>query len=334
MPHGVNDRMMQMITGYWVTQIIHAVATYSLADHLKGGPLTAAEIARIERTDESATFRLLSACASLGLLTNDGGSQFAATPLLDTLRSDNPQSLRDLALMLPAPGHWQPWGRFVNSIKTGQPQTYSAFGVPFFEYLTKNPIEAEAFTRVMTSDTAVVSQEVARTVDTRSVTVVADIGGAAGALLHALLHANNALQGIVFDRPSVVKCAATAASKAGLQNRLTIVGGDFFESVPSADLYLLKYVLHDWGDDDAIRILQNCRRALRPGGRVAVIEQLLGNVGAPAFAPLMDLTMMVVLTGRERNLLEYQQLFETAGLRLTERFPTKTPVTILEAMAA
>ena len=78
------DRMIRMITGYWVTQIVHAAATYSLADHLKEGPATAEVIAKSEDIDRSATFRLLRACASLGIVTYDGKSRFATTPLLDT----------------------------------------------------------------------------------------------------------------------------------------------------------------------------------------------------------------------------------------------------------
>ena len=102
------DRMMQMITGYWVTQIVHAAATFSFADHLAKGAATAEDVARAEGTDPSATFRLLRTCASLGMVTYDGNSRFLATPLLDTLRKDNPKNLRGVALSLPAPGHWLP----------------------------------------------------------------------------------------------------------------------------------------------------------------------------------------------------------------------------------
>jgi len=111
------------------------------------------------------------------------------------------------------------------------------------------------------------------------------------------------------------------------------VGGDFFQCVPGADLYLLKHILHDWDDAACICILRNCRRALRLGGRVAVIELLLGEIGEPSLAPVFDVTMMVMSSGRERSLVEYKRLFEAAGLRATNVIPTKTPMTILEAVA-
>jgi len=111
------------------------------------------------------------------------------------------------------------------------------------------------------------------------------------------------------------------------------VGGDFFQCVQGADLYLLKHILHDWDDAACICILRNCRRALRPGGRVAVIEVLLGEIGEPSLAPIFDVTMMVMSSGRERNLVEYKRLFEAGGLRATNVIRTKTPMTILEAEA-
>ena len=195
------DRMMQMITGYWVTQIVHAAATFSFAEHLANGGATAEEIARAEGTDPSATFRLLRSCASLGMVTYDGKSRFLATPLLDTLRKDNPKNLRGMALSLPAPGHWLPWGRFAEAVKTGKSQTVRALGAGLFEYLAVNPTEAAAFAEGMTSLTSTVAEETARVIDTSGVNIVADIGGAHGAMLHALLPVHPHLQGIVFDRP-------------------------------------------------------------------------------------------------------------------------------------
>ena len=120
------ERMMQMLTGYFVTQIAGAVATYSIADHLAKGPATAEQIAAIEGIDSAATFRLLRACASLGLVTCDDSLTFSATPLLGTLRTNVPGSLHSMAIAGSAPGHWLPWGRFLDAMRTGQWQTVPA----------------------------------------------------------------------------------------------------------------------------------------------------------------------------------------------------------------
>ena len=328
-----SERMMQMITGYWVTQIVRAAAIYSVADHLANGPATAAEIARAEGTNPSAMFRLMRACASLALLTYEGES-FAATPLLETLRKDNPQSLRGTALALGSPVTWLPWGRFPEAVKEERAQAVPALGMQAWEYLARNPTEANLVARAMVQSTAASTQEVTRILASRFRGIVVDVGGSTGMLLHAMLRANPALEGVVLDLPHVAESAKVAAAEAGLSQRVKVVGGDFFADVPPADLYLLRYILHDWNDEECIRILRNCRGSLRAEGHVAVIEHALGEIGEPTLVPLMDMNMMVTLTGRERSQSEYRHLLEAAGLRITNVFPTNTPsATILEAMA-
>jgi hypothetical protein len=145
--------------------------------------------------------------------------------------------------------------------------------------------------------------------------------------------ANPQLHGIILDLPDVVPSATAAASALGLAERSTALAGDFFASVPEADLYLLKHVLHDWDDGQAVRILENCRRAMRPRGRVIVIELILGEMGKPGPAPFMDLNMMVMLTGRERTLSEYRGLLKQAGFRLDKSSPIRSSMTVIEAVA-
>lgn len=328
------DRMMRMITGYWVTQVVHGAARFALAEHLHAGPKTSAEIAAASDMHPEAAFRFLRACASLGLVAYDGRSAFSTTPLLDILRKDNPRSLRGMALAQPAPGHWLPWGRFADVLKTGENQTKAALGAELFDYFAQTPGEAEDFTEAMRGLTASVSQEVVRVLDMTGVGCAVDIGGASGALLFPLMQANPALRGVVFDLPNIVPSAEKAAAEAGLAERVTTVGGDFFASVPPGDLYLLKYILHDWDDDSCVSILRNCRRAMNPGGRVAVIELVLGEIGEPGPAPLMDLNMLALLRGRERTLPEYRRLFEAAGFNAVKVTPTETPMTVLEAAMA
>ena len=132
--------------------------------------------------------------------------------------------------------------------------------------------------------------------------------------------------------PRYEGCRAAAAQ--GLAERSSVLAGDFFASVPDADLYLLKHILHDWNDGQGIRILENCRRAMRPGGRVIVIELLLGEIGEPGPAPFMDLNMMVMLTGRERTLSEYRALLKQAGFRFDKSSPIRSSMAVIEAVAA
>jgi O-methyltransferase domain len=146
--------------------------------------------------------------------------------------------------------------------------------------------------------------------------------------------ANSQLRGIVLDLPDVVPSATAAAAALGSAERSKAFGGDFFANVPEADIYLLKHILHDWNDGESVHILKNCRQAMRPGGRVIVIERLLGKIGERGWAPLSDpdLNMMVMLTGRERTLAEYCGLLKDAGLRFSKSTPIGSQMAVIEAM--
>jgi hypothetical protein len=324
------QQMMQMIGGYWITQIVHGAARYALADHLAREPMTAAAFADVEGLDRRAAARFLRACASLGLVTTDG-NRYRATELLDTLRKDNPGSLRGFALSQPAPGHWLPWGRFAEALKTGERQTGATLGADIFEYYRAVPDEAAAFTEAMSGLSIASAAEVGRLLDATGLTCAVDVGGAAGALLFSVLRANPHLKGIVFDLPNVIPSAQAAVEAAGLSERAEVVGGDFFEKVPEGDLYLLKYILHDWDDEACVKILRNCRKAARPGARIAVVELLVeaDNI----VASLMDLNMLVMTPGRERTLDEYRDLLAAGGFGEVALTRTKTPMVILTAAA-
>ncbi len=332
-----NARMMQFITGSFVSQTVRAFAELAIADLLAERPATALEIATAAGTHAEATTRLLRVGIALGLVTVDGEARFSSTPLLRTLRQDAPGSLRGLAIALASPGTWLPWGSLVAAVRTGERQTVPVHGMDYFEYLFQHPEEARVFTAAMDGVTGSLAEQAAKIIETRSISVAADIGGASGTLLHALLAANPLLRGIVYDQPHVVPSAAAAAERLGLVDRVSVVAGDFFEFVPEADLYLLKWILHDWDDAACIRILENCRRAMRPGGRVAVIELQLGGMDDPGLTSIMDLNMMVMLTGRERTAEEYGALFKAAGLHPVRVTALQTPFgpwNVTEAAAA
>ncbi len=312
------ERMMAMVTGFWVTQIVSAAATFDLCGHLADGTDTPDAIAAAESIDPIATRRLLRTCASLGLVTSTDGVHFTGTALLDTLRRDDPNSLRGMACAQAAPGHWLPWGRFTEAVRSGDSQVAPALGAAtIFDYYAVHRDEADIFTQAMANLSSPAAIEIAEAVDTEGVHHVLDVGGADGEVVRAMMRANPALCGGVFDLPHVVPSAQQAARKDGLQERFTATGGDFFASVPPADLYVLKYILHDWDDDSCVRILKNCRASLLDGGRVIIVDYLVGEMGAPGLAPMMDMNMLVVTGGRERDIAEFDVIFESAGLRRT-----------------
>ena len=327
--------MWDMITGYRVSQIVRVAAALSLAEHCARGPVTAEEIASAESYDADATARLLRACASVGLVTSAGDGRFAGSPLLMSLHGDTPGSLKGFALSLPAPGHWQPWGRLLEAVRDGAAQAPEALGRTLFEYYATMPDEAAAFTEGLLGMTSVAGAEAAKVIDTSGVHSAVDVGGASGDLLHDLMGVNPSLRGVVFDLEHVGPDAVAAAAAKGLSNRVTVETGDFFKSVPAGgDLYLLRYVLHDWDDERCTQILKNCRAAMRPGGRVVVLEMLLGEIGKePPVVPSQDLNMLVLFGARERTVEQFDALFSAAGLRRTRVSPTQSPMGVIETVA-
>lgn len=318
-PAGAQDysRMTTMVTGFWVTQIVRAAAAFNLADHFAAGIDTPDAIAAAESTNLDATRRLIRTCASLGLVTSPDGVHFTGTSLLSTLRKDDPNSMRGMALAQAAPGHWLSWGRFPDAVRSGERQIRAAHGEAdtIFDYFAKHPDEASHFTEAMSNLSAAVAIDIAAMINTHNVKLALDIGGANGEVVRAMMRANSNLRAGVFDLPYVVSEAEAAARKDGLHDRFITMGGDFFESVPRADLYVLKYILHDWDDENCIRILKNCRASLQEGGRVVAIDYLVGELGTPGLPTLMDMNMLVMTNGKERGIEEFDELFDAAGLR-------------------
>ncbi len=336
------ERMMQMIYGFAVSQIVRAFAEYSIADELALTPATANELAARCSANSDGMFRLLRAGIPLGLVTVDAEMRFQSTPLLRTLERNRPGSLWGLSVMLASQGTWRPWGNLVEAVRAGEKQTVRTLGRDLWQHYVQSPTENEAFVQAMAEISEGVGPELARVIDTRSISIAADIGGGSGALLQALMATNPDLQGIVFELPEVISIASKVPSTNALRARPLLRAGDFFQAVPEADLHLLKHVLHDWNDEDCIRILENCRRASRAGGRIVVVELAIGEMNELANTPhtrmtLQDLNMLVLLGARERTIAQYSALFTAAGLRLVRTTPISAllgPTAIMEAVVA
>jgi SAM-dependent methyltransferase len=324
--------MMGLITGYWVSQAVGVVALLGVPDQLGDGPRHSDELARAVGADPGALYRVLRLLASLGVFTEVTPCSFGLTPLGETLRSDVPGSVRNFAITETAPGHWLPWGRLSESVRTGQPMAREALGVELFDWYAQNPEEAGYFTAAMGNLSALAASELVRVFDVSAVRTVADVGGAHGVLLAAVLRANPAARGILFDLPHVIATAEEALAAEGLSQRCELVSGDFFEAVPEgADLHLLKQIVHDWDDVRATQLLRTCHRALAPGGTLLLVEMVIPSDNRPSPAQAMDLNMLVLLGGRERTEEEYRQLLQAAGFRLERVIPTHSPFCVIEA---
>jgi SAM-dependent methyltransferase len=312
-------QLMQLLwPGAMVVQAIHVAAKLGVADLVAAGPKNVLELAEATRTDGPSLGRLLRALTSLGIFVEDPEGRYCQTELSDALRTDHPQSMRPLAMMLGAGFIWRPSGELDVTIRTGQPAFEHIYGVPFFTHLAEHPDEAAVFNAAMSSLPAYLTA-IVDAHDFSQFERIVDIGGGHGALLVAILTANPRVHGVLYDLPGVVAGASVPSIVA---DRLEIVAGDFFEGVPAgADAYLLKGIIHDWNDASAGAILKNCRRAIRPDGCLFIVDTVLIPSSDPASA-LMDMLMMVVTGGRERTEPEFRSLLREAGFSLVKVIPT------------
>jgi len=189
------------------------------------------------------------------------------------------------------------------------------------------------FRAAMTDISAPVIREAVSAIDVAGGRFAVDIGGANGAFVAELLQANPHLSGAVLDLPEAMPGVAQESRRRGLGERMSGIGGDFFDSVPTADLYLLKFVLHDWSDESCVQILSNIRRAMNPGARLFIVEMTFTDEATSMSAALMDVGMIFGFTGRERDLTEFEKLLRAADLAIVRTSILHHPYQLIEAQA-
>jgi len=332
-PSRGSSQVIEMIWGFMASQALHVAAKLAVFDVLREGPKTSDEIAVASASQERPLRRLLRFLTAVGILTEDALGRFSSTALGELLRSDHPQSVRPLAIMYGEPFWWRSWGDLYETVKSGRPAFDRVHGEAFFDYLDHCPVDAKIFNAGMTSSTGVDVRAILAAYDFSGFAKVVDVAGGHGGLLRAILESHPACSGVLADLPSVV-AGATELRDSAIAARCELVGGDFFKSVPAGGAaYILKRILHDWNDDEAVSILQNCRCAMAEGGRVLVIELVVKPSNQHDPAKWMDLNMLVMLTGRERTEAEFRELYANAGLQLTRVIPAGR-LSIVEGVAA
>ncbi len=325
-------RMFQYILSLMIPQAIHVAAKLGIADIVANAPASADELAAATKSHAPSLGRLLRFLASVGIFSEDSSGRYQQTPLSDALRTDHPQSVRGTAVAFGSGFLWRAFGDLSAAIATGRPAFDHVFNTSFFEYLAAHPEDAAIFNSAMTSVSSVELPLVVAAYDFSRFGRIVDVGGGEGALFHGILSANPKLRGVLFDLPSVVLGAASLRG-GSIAERCKIIGGDFFQAVPEgADAYMMRVVIHDWNDEDALKILENCRRAIPAHGQLLLIESVLKPPNQPDPGRFNDLTMLVVAPGgRERTEAEFSELLREAAFALTRVLPATSLTSIIEA---
>lgn len=326
-----------LVAGHRATAVIYAAARLGIADVLLEGPKDCAQLARLIEVHERSLLRLMRGLVALAICAETTDGKFALTEVGTHLASNAERSLKAWALfeggMLRAR-----WSELIESIRTGKTaDELAGLGQERFEVLAKTK-DVGLVNEAMASITRSAVPGILSAYDFAGLSTLMDVGGGVGELMSALLKTYSSMQGIVFDLPHCAEGARKSLSSAGVADRCEFIGGNFFESLPlGAEAIVMKSIIHDWNDERSVRILQNCRRVLKGGARLIVIDRVMPErIGPDAdtlSVVMSDLNMLGGIGGCERTESEFRTLLETGGFRM-ERVVPAGRYSVIEALAA
>lgn len=323
---------MEWIHAYWMSRCVYVVAKLGIADLLKESPQHCDTLATVTNTNCDALYRILRALASVGIFAEIKPRYFGLTPLADSLQSNHPESVRAMAILRGEEHYYKAWGDLMYSLQTGESAFERLYGMDLFQYNDQNSTQGEIFDRAM-AESEDENFLVLEAYDFSSIGKLVDIGGGKGRLLATILQAYPSMTGILFDRPDVVERAKNSWDLT-LSHRCEFIGGSFFEDIPTgADAYILKHIIQDWDDERSLTILQHCHQAIKPQGRLLVIDFVIPPGNEFYGSKFIDINMLVMCPrGRIRTEEEFQELFQAAGFKITQIIPTESEVSIIEAI--
>lgn len=330
-PKTAQAQLMSLLTAKWSPPIVGVLAELRVADELIDGPRTAHDIAAAVGAHPQALRRVLRAAASLGVFTEDEQGRFALTPIAHWLRSDIPGSLQPAATLFALEPFWTPYAHIKHSVLTGEPAFDTVYGTSVYKYFAEHPELAALFGVTAAGFHAQGITAIATAHDFTRYGTVVDVGGGTGSLLAAVLTANPGVRGVLFDQADVIAQARTAGALADLGDRVELVAGDFFTSVPSGDALLIKSCLHNFADEQVIEILQVMRRAMAADATLLVAETIVPAGNDPHYSKLDDIEMLVIAGGADRDQREYAELLAVGGFDVRQIVECTDRFSLIEA---
>lgn len=325
------QQIIRLGFGFAISQALRLVADLEIADRLANVDRAVDDLAEEVSCDADALYRVMRLLSAEGVFREISARRFVLTEIGAALRCDAQSSPRDVIRML----NREPYGAFAeldHSVRTGLPTFEQTFGKARFEWLEDHPAEATLFQKAMIALSQGANEAIAEAYDFGAFSKIVDVGGGHGQLLSEILIRYPRLSGALFDLPPGVQTARARAEK--FPPHTEFIAGNFFEAVPvGADAYILKNVIHDWNDEDAVQILRNCRRGMMSSnGKVLIAETIVPVGNDPDIIKLIDVNMLVVTGGTERTEAQYAAMLGAAGLGLERVIKTSQPISILEAI--
>jgi O-methyltransferase domain len=333
---GLEGRIRRSIDAYHEAALVYAAVKLGLPEKMGTLSWTVEGLATELGLPPLHLARFLRGLATLGICAEGADGNFTLTPGGQSLRADSPSRLAK-KVQIVIEQYWLPWANLMSSLPAGKPAFDQVFGMNARDWRREHAQQGAMFEFYLTSETFDQAGSIIEVLECAAeATKVADVGGGCGALLAPLLIAFPHLSGVLFDKPDLIEMAKPflqAFDEFRLSERIELVAGDMLAGIPiEADLYLLKGVLQQWDDADALAILRNCRAAMTDAARLAIIERLMPECATddPA-AVMLDLHMMTITGGRVRSLVEFEGLLSLAKLALSKFTPTRSGLTIIEA---
>jgi O-methyltransferase domain len=317
------QRLAELLIGSRIAMALRVVAEHQIADLLATGPQTAEVLSNATGVPAGTLHRLMRGLAHIGVFEETAEGRFANTDVSAYMRSDVTPSLRELILMLNDDAVLRAWQQLPTVLQSGAPSFAAANGVAVFDYIAADPQRSETAAKAMAGIYGPEGPKIAVGYPFGRFNTLIDIGGGQGHIVAEILKQHQELKGALLDLPPTAELARTFLAGQGLSHRCDVFAGNFFTSVPAGyDAYVIKSVLHDWDDGQAMQILRHCRNAMPRHGRVLVIEIVVypgKPMGHPH--PMIDLEMMVTLGGKERTEHEFATLLRSAGFALEQVTP-------------
>jgi hypothetical protein len=327
---------MEMTIDHWRGELLLQAAEMNLADKFDGDETrTAKDLAAEYGMRHRELYRYLRALTGIGLLSFAGKDSFRLTDLGAALRTGSPGNARSAVIALIGDMVKPAWKAFDHGLFTGDPGFEKGHGQSLFEYLEQNPGMATFFSETMVGFHGREPPAVAEAYDFSGIGSLVDVGGATGNMLGHVLKRHPGVNGVLYDLPHVVADAPALLASHGVADRVEILSGSFFETVPKGhDAYLMSHIIHDWDDGENATILGNVREAMKPDGKLLLVETVLPEGDEPHMGKMLDMMMMLVPGGEERTAAEYAELLEPNGFRMTLVVPTGSAVSVVEAVRA